>query len=249
MSNNQAVNHPFTSALILASGSGKRMNADIPKQFMLLCGRSILERSIDAFDACKYIDEIIVACRDDDFHTVLGIIARNNWLKPIIPITGDKTRQKSAQRAFSAISGKCEFVAVHDAARCLVKSEDISSVITAAYATGAAIAASPVKDTVKVIRYENTNDNENSSAAKYIEYTPARINTVAAATPQVFRRDIYERAMKESEKSSLEITDDSMMAEAAGIPVSVIFTDDRNFKITTNTDFLLAELMIEKGLL
>ncbi len=230
-----AENHPFTSALILASGNGTRMGADVAKQFLEIKGRSVLERAVDPFEACGYIDEIIITCREKDLSRVAELVNINKWKKIKTIIFGDKTRQESAYKAFCAISDISEFVAVHDAARCLIRCEDIDAVAEEAFKYGAAIAVSKVKDTVKIIGDDFS-----------VVHTPERDTLAAAGTPQIFGRYEYKKAAEFVRSSGLSVTDDSMMLEMCGIRVRVVDVGDENIKITSPSDLYTAERIIEE---
>ena len=138
-----------TSAIILAGGSGTRMKSDKTKQFMDLFGATVLERAVMAFDKCDLIDEIIVVAKSDEAEAVSQIFNGANHIKAIKVVTGGKCRQESAKNGFEVVSKECDFVAIHDAARCLITSEMIAKVVEKAYKTAAATAACGVFDTVK----------------------------------------------------------------------------------------------------
>ena len=116
-----------TTAIILAAGSGTRMKSDVTKQFMLINGTSVLDRSIAAFDSAETVDEIIVVARECEIESVLESCKAN---KPIRVVAGGKNRAESARNGFNALSPATRFVAIHDAARCLILPSEIDLVST-----------------------------------------------------------------------------------------------------------------------
>ena len=131
----------FTSAVILAGGSGTRVGADKTKQMIELCGKPLVVHTLLAFEACDYVNEIVVVAKQDEiakyeeFRTAYGL----RKLTKIV--AGGETRQMSAKNGFDAADERAAYVAIHDGARALVTPEQIGEVILAAYAHGAAIAA------------------------------------------------------------------------------------------------------------
>ena len=187
----------FTSAIILAAGMGSRMKSDITKQRMQIRGHSVLLRSASAFQKAETIDEIIVVCREDELDfakSELSILK-----KPVKYVTGGKTRKESAKCGISAVSENAEFVAIHDAARCLVSSRDIELVARAAYEFGAATASTPIIDTIKSV----------GSDGKIIN-TINRSTLRAVQTPQAFSYAIYKKAIEAYRGDYSDITDDNM---------------------------------------
>lgn len=224
---------PKTAALILAGGSGTRMGADIPKQHMEILGKSVVLRTLLAFEECLYIDEIIIAAKKEDFPIYREMIKKNSLSKVKTVTVGGDDRQDSAYRAFLKISPDVKFVAIHDAARPLVTPEQIRDVCVEAYSVGAAIAASKAKDTVKIADGRN------------IKETPDRENIWLAATPQVIRTDIYRVSIYTAIKDGYKRTDDASLLERHNFPVSLVDTGYENIKITTKTDLLIAEAILK----
>ena len=221
---------PYVTALILAAGSGTRMGNEVTKQRITLGGESILRCSVKVFASSSEIDCIVVACREDEVDW-----AREETFdmsKPVFVITGGKTRAESSKKAFSAIPKESDFVAIHDAARCLVTVKNIDDVIHAAYINGAATAGTKVTDTVKTF------------SDGFINSTIPRDNLFFAHTPQVFSCELYEKALR---SSTLDIsnTDDNMLIEHIGGKVYPVDTGKQNIKITTADDLAYAEFLLE----
>ena len=221
-----------TTAIILAAGNGARMNSETTKQRMLIGGESVLHRSVRAFSDSSLVDGIIVVCREDemDFAAEELLVDFPKIEKIVV---GGNTRAESAKNAFSTISREAEFVAIHDAARCLITVDMIDKVIMRAYDTGAATAGYPVTDTVKIV--------SNSKITKTVD----RSTLFFATTPQVFKSSIYSKALSENFDLSL-ITDDNMLIEQIGISPSAVDVGKENIKITTPQDKEYAEFLIKK---
>ena len=227
---------PYTVAIILAAGRGSRMqNPEQTKQMMEIDGLPIVVRSLLAFEACPTIDEImVVGVKEEleiykDFKKIFGITKLKK------AIQGADCRAQSAARGFHSLPPQCEYLVLHDAARCLITPKDIEKVVTAGYRYGAAIAAKKATDTIKIA-------NKN----RFIESTPERSMVWLAQTPQIFKKSIYEVALAKIDKLDEKITDDSMMAENAGFHVRLVKCDDENFKITSPEDISLAKNTLRK---
>ena len=139
------------TAIIAAGGSGRRVGGPVPKQLLELGGRTLLQRSVEAFTSHPAIGAVIVAVPAD------VLAAPPSWLdgaEGVRLVAGGERRQDSVQLAFAAVAGDCDIVLVHDAARPFVTADVISRAIEGAQAHGAAIVAVPVSDTVKRVAGE-----------------------------------------------------------------------------------------------
>ena len=219
------------SAIILAAGSGSRMNSDVTKQRIEILGKTVLYRSASAFAECADVDEIVVVTRPDELDFVRGELLEVSKVKAIVP--GGKTRAESARFGFKAASREAEFVAIHDAARCLIQPHEISRVINDAKKYGAATASAKIFDTVKRIDAEGL-----------IIKTENREELAVAQTPQIFRRDIYEAALDFSDSHGASVTDDNMMVEMLGVKVYATDIGRENVKITRQEDLGYAEYVV-----
>lgn len=225
---------PRMAALILAGGSGTRLGSDTPKQHLEILGKSVVCRTLLAFEACPYVDEIVVACREDDTETYREL-ARKHSIKKLKCVTpGGEDRQQSAFKAFLKISEDIRYVAVHDAARCLITPEQITRVAVEAFSCGAAIAACKAKDTVKIVE------------GGKIKETPDRETVWQAQTPQIMRADMYRACIYTALEDSFSGTDDASLCERHGFEVRVVDTGYENIKITTPTDLIIAEAVIRR---
>lgn len=220
------------SAVILAAGSGSRMNSALTKQRMTILGKSVLKRCVDTFSECDKIDSIVVVCRSDECEWVAEELSGISKLSAIV--AGGKNRAESAEIGFKIAEPSCDFVAIHDAARCLVTTDMISLVIDSAILHGAATAATPIVDTVKKV------DSDNK-----ISKTVPRDSLYLAQTPQVFLTSLYKKAFLLKKDEEI-ITDDNMLIELIGERVHVVDTGRENIKITTPNDVDYAEYILKK---
>ncbi|CDE19389.1 MAG: 2-C-methyl-D-erythritol 4-phosphate cytidylyltransferase [Eubacteriales bacterium] len=225
----------YTSAIIVAAGKSTRTSGAVPKQLVPINGIPVVVRTMLSFEKCALINEIIVVAAKGQLKEYENFKRQYNITKLSAVTAGGNTRSDSVLAGFGAVSPKCEFVAIHDGARCLIKSEDIEKVIKSAFRYGSAIAASKSTDTLKKV-------NENG----IISETVNRDTVMRAQTPQVFMKDIYEIAISSKTKPSSP-TDDSMLVESAGFKVHTVEAGAYNIKITTDEDFYVAERIISNG--
>ena len=211
------------TAIIAAGGTGSRLGADTPKQFLELGGRPILEHSVRALAAHPRISELVVALPLDSADAAPSWLAESAKVRIV---SGGARRQDSVANAFDTIT-RSEIVLIHDAARPFVSAELISRSIDAALAYGAAIAATPVTDTVKLVQ-----PGENGPS---IHGTIPRETVYLAQTPQAFKRQVLAEAIAIG-RSGVQATDEAALAEQAGHAVHVVVGDPENIKITTAAD-------------
>lgn len=222
----------FTSAIIAASGNSTRMGLEISKQLINLCGKPTIEHTLSAFENCDVIDEIVVVCRECDMDSIKAIATKFSKLKAVV--TGGDTRDKSVSNGVKACSDVAQFFAIHDGARPLVKSDDITKVVERAYECKACTLSTAVTDTIKVV------DSDNA-----ILSTPNRATLRAVQTPQVFERELYLKAIDFTVENKLSVTDDCSMVEAMGERVEVVLGSSENIKLTTVTDIKFAEAILK----
>lgn len=226
------VPRPHTTAVILAGGVGSRMGEaqSVAKQWIKIGGRTILERSVAAFEACPHIDEIVVVVRRGEGESAAKILRAMGTRKVRAVVSGGKTRQHSAYNGARRASGKTRYIAIHDAARPFVSPEDISAVVTTAYSEKAASLGTPVFDTVKRVNRLN-----------YIVETKERNELWLAATPQVFSYPMYLSAATAALKAGRSVTDDNMLMEGLGQRVRMVAAKSELLKVTTPRDLVRAE--------
>lgn len=226
----------FVSAIVAAGGRGARLGADRPKQFLEIGGRSILEMSVAALAASDRIDHIVIAVPADHLAT-----AGQGWLpmtKPLTFVAGGARRQDSVANAFAKAPEAAGMIVIHDAARPFVTADLVARTLDAARDHGAAIAAIPVRDTVKQA------GDSHPDGSRPIRATIPRDTIFLAQTPQAFRRDVLTRALAESGR--IDATDEAMLVEHLGLPVHVVHGDPRNIKITTPEDLAAAEAIARR---
>lgn len=225
-------NKKRTAAVIVAAGSSLRMGSGIKKQFLKVNGIPVLTRTLQSFESCRLIDEIVVVAKEEDILCVNELAAEYQISKLSAVVAGGKTRAASARCGFEQISTCAGYVAVHDGARCLVTPEEIERVCLAAYEQKAATAAVPVTDTVKRV-----------DANGFVSETLDRRNIFLAATPQIFSVELYRRAL---EAENTDFTDDNQLIELLPHPVKIVECSRDNIKITYPEDVSLAEFILNR---
>ncbi len=216
----------FVSAVIVAAGSSRRMGG-INKLLLDLGGKTVLERTVEAFDNSVCIDEIVLAARAEDVEEYKTLLSKYKKVKNIVE--GGETRQKSVAAAIAACDEKSALLAIHDGARPLVSQDIIGTTVAAAFEYGAAACSVPVKDTVKII-------DENS----FITDTPDRSTLRAVHTPQCFKKQLYCSCVETLAETAKDMTDDCRLAELCGVKVKMVDSSYSNIKITTAEDIPFA---------
>ncbi len=227
-----------TAAIIAAGGRGERLGAGVPKQLLLIGGQPILRRSVEAFAASDRIDEIVVVMPADLAAEPPEYLRQVS--KPILIVAGGPRRQDSVANGFAAVAGRADVVVVHDAARPFVSADLIARTIDAAIAAGAALAALPSRDTVKLAA------DPAGTADLFVSQTLPRERVYLAQTPQAFRSEVL-RASIAAGQAGVEATDEAALAESAGFPVRLVAGDPANVKITTVEDLVAARALVERG--
>ncbi|MEX2455338.1 MAG: bifunctional 2-C-methyl-D-erythritol 4-phosphate cytidylyltransferase/2-C-methyl-D-erythritol 2,4-cyclodiphosphate synthase [Rhodospirillaceae bacterium] len=216
-------------ALILAGGSGTRLGAEIPKQYLGLAGKPVLRRTVEAFLAHPSVDsvQVVIGPSDESLYE-----EATGGLDLPRPVVGGATRQESGRLGLEHLSANPpEFVLIHDAARPFVDAGTIDRVI-AALATGpAALPGVPVADTLKRAAGEPLRVGD----------TVDRDGLWRAQTPQGFRYGAILAAHRAAAGDAL--TDDAAVAEHAGLAIALVPGNEDNFKITTRDDLARAERM------
>jgi 2-C-methyl-D-erythritol 4-phosphate cytidylyltransferase len=229
------------AALVLAAGEGQRLRATLseapPKALVTLAGRSLLARSLDALASVHEIERLVPVLPTDSFGAWPGVRAElADASRVAAPVPGGALRQDSVRAGLAALPAEFTHVAVHDAARPLVRPADVSRVVAAGVAHGAALLAAAASDTIHVVR-----------GARIVE-TPPRAECFAAQTPQVFRVDWLREALAKALAEGFVGSDDAALVARLGVTVHVVTGDPGNLKITTAADLVLAEaLLVAKG--
>ncbi len=218
-------------AIIVAAGRGKRLGSSLPKQFLKVRGRTILEMSVEAFEQNKYVDEIFVAANADYCELTEKLCRGFSKLKKIV--AGGAERQDSVRAALDCLRGENGIVLVHDAARPFVSEAVINAVIEGTADFGAAIPTVPAKDTIRQV------DGTGSR-------TLQRETLACVQTPQGFRISLIKHAFEKAQAEGFLGTDDASLVERMGINISMVQGEDANRKITTRED-LETEIRIGTG--
>lgn len=218
------------AALVLAAGRGERFGAPIPKAFLPLDGRPLVVRAIEALAARPEVERIVPVLPAADLERFAALGRDFAGAEKLAPaVAGGAERQDSMRAGLAALPADVEWVAVHDAARPLVRPEDVGRVLAAAARTGAALLAVPVRDTLKRVREGR------------VAETLARAECWAAQTPQVFRAALLREALAKAEAEGFQGTDDAQLVERLGAAVEIVAGDPANLKITWPEDLVLAE--------
>ena len=220
-------------AIIAAAGAGTRMASDRPKQFLLLAGTPVIIHTLKVFEQCESIQEVIVVLPAAESAGFLSLAAKFGLRKVSRVVPGGVTRADSVKRGLLAIrAATAEIVVVHDGVRPFVTSEEIDAVVAAAKSDGAAILVAPVTDTIKQV------------TDRFIVKTLDRGELRRALTPQCFRYELLRQAYQTADVADPSVTDESVLVEKLGVPISVIDGNPRNIKITTVEDLAIAEVIL-----
>lgn len=224
---------PKVVAIVVAGGAGKRMGGGVPKQFLLLGGRPILDRTISVFAASPSIDGIVLALpqgvpeetRDSyrDMPKVLEVVG------------GGAERQDSVRNALDAVPPDAEVILVHDGVRPFVSDDLLARCASLARKHGAVVPVVPVRETVKEWDREGK-----------VLGTVDRSRLFRAQTPQAFRAGILREAYRKAAEEGCRGTDDAALVESAGTRVAPIPGEDGNLKITTPEELRMAEGMLRE---
>ena len=221
-------------AIIAAAGAGTRMVSDRPKQFLQLAGTPVIIHTLKVFEQCESISEVIVVLPAAESAGFLALAGKFGLRKVARVVPGGVTRADSVKRGLMAIrAATAEIVAVHDGVRPFVTAEEIDAVVAAAQADGAGILVAPVTDTIKQVG--------NGRVVQTLDRGGLR----RALTPQCFRYDVLRQAYEAADVTDPSVTDESVLVEKLGIPVSVVEGSARNIKITTAQDLAIAEAILK----
>jgi len=228
-------NDYFCSAIVTAAGSGTRMGG-VSKQLMELNGIPCIVYSLFAFQKNSEIQEIIITAKKEETEVLQNLCNHYGINKVTKIVVGGETRQESVKAGFLSVSPKCDIVAIHDAARPLITSEQISELIASCKRYGAVCAAKKIFDTVK-----RADQND------LIVETVPRDKLFSVQTPQVFKSDLYRVSLALAEKSGYSVTDDASLAEKAGFPVKLLELGGLNIKLTMKDDVEIITSMLKEN--
>ncbi|MGI8890825.1 MAG: 2-C-methyl-D-erythritol 4-phosphate cytidylyltransferase [Chthoniobacterales bacterium] len=221
------------TAIIVAGGSSQRMGFD--KILAPLAGKSVLAHSLEAFEQTASVERIILVGQAEKLAQYEKISEAFGFKKIAAVIPGGTRRQDSVQCGLEQVDASSTFVAVHDAARPLVRPDLIERIFAAAQTHGGATSAAPVIDTLKRAddQYMVTGGVE-------------RAGLFAVQTPQIFRRELLDKAYQAIFDAGLEVTDEISAIERVGGNVVLLPNEEPNFKITYPGDLSLAEFLLSQ---
>jgi 2-C-methyl-D-erythritol 4-phosphate cytidylyltransferase len=223
-------NQQKVGAVIVAAGESQRMGG-VDKVLALLGGKPVLARTIDVFQNCNSIDQIVIVLSEQNLEPGKRLVAEQGWSKVTDVCPGGRRRQDSVVAGLSRLKD-CYWVVIHDGARPLLTENLISCGLNEARETGTAVAAVPVTDTIKA-----------AGDDRIVRQTPSRQNLWAVQTPQVFGYHIIAEAYR---RATGEVTDDASLVEQLGGKVKLYMGSYDNIKITTPDDLVLAEVLWQK---
>jgi 2-C-methyl-D-erythritol 4-phosphate cytidylyltransferase/2-C-methyl-D-erythritol 2,4-cyclodiphosphate synthase len=216
------------AAIIVAGGSGSRMGR--PKQFLPLAGATVAEWSLRCFAGMPEIESVVLVLGAEDAAAYGQSLAGGK----VRVVSAGATRMGSVRNGFAAVPADVEAVAVHDGARSMITPEIVRATLAEALKSGAAVAAVPVKDTLKRV----------PKGRVVVSETPDRAEYWAAQTPQSYRYAVLKDAL-ERFSDDADATDESQLVERCGRSVAVVPSSYENFKITTPEDLVMAEAILE----
>ncbi len=208
-------------AIIVAGGSGSRMQSDVPKQFLLLRGKPILQHTLEQFLRVSPPPRVILVLPARDLLTWATLCERYDFYPAIQTVNGGATRFQSVRNGLNAIHAKDGLVAVHDGVRPFVPPAIIQTSYETAARTGSAVTCVAVKDSVRQVTADGSQALDRS-ALRLVQ------------TPQTFRLDWFRQAFQTDELP--HFTDCASVVEHAGFPITLIEGSYENIKITTPED-------------
>ena len=213
-------------ALIVAGGKGNRMNAEIPKQFLLLKNLPVLMHTLNQF---SHFDEIILVLAKTEFDTWKALCKEHNFTLKHTLVAGGLNRFSSVKNGLSKVPGK-SIVAIHDGVRPLISKKLIDTLIAASKKGIGIVPVIPVKDSLRKV------DGRKSKAV-------SRNSLYKVQTPQCF----FSKTIKDAYRQnfSLFFTDDASVLESNGCKIETIQGEERNLKITTQEDLNIAEAFMQ----
>lgn len=223
--------------LVPAAGSAVRMGLGYSKAYLELDGRPLLVRTIESLLRCRAIDRVITAVRPEEVELCRKEIVQKYGLQDQVEVIGGgPERDHTVWELLGKVPADRDLVLIHDGARPFVSEEIVNGVLSAAEQWGAALAAVPVTDTVKI----------SEDGGDTVSGTFDRDKIWLAQTPQAFNRDLILAAHRSARKADFSVTDDTTLVERSGHPVRIVKGDPWNIKITTLEDLELARWIVER---
>ncbi len=229
------------TAIVLAAGKGERLKHKTPKPLVLLQDKPLIAYSLGTLETLRCIKEVVVVASPLNRDAVREIIGRFRFRKVRNVVIGGARRQDSLGSGLAVLDKRTALVLVHDAARPFADKKSIAAAVREAARCGAAVVGVPVKATIK--KCARAPEHQNTSKC-FVKETLKRNELWEIQTPQVFKRDLIERAFKKFGRE--DVTDDAMLVEKMGARVSVVRGNYRNIKITTPEDLVIAEAIAKQ---
>jgi len=224
----------IVSAIIVAGGSGTRMEHPIRKQYILLGNRPILSHTLEVFTTCGLIRDIILVIPQGDVeYCKINVLPHARGAGKVVLVTGGEVRQESVYSGLKAVEGTDGIVLIHDGVRPFVHTDLISTLIEVAEQEGACIPGIPAFDTLKKVNRSGV-----------VKETMERGSVCLVQTPQAFQYSLIRKAHDVASKEGFLGTDDASLAERMGYPVRLIQGRKDNIKITTQEDLELAHAIL-----
>ena len=217
-------------AIIVAAGHSSRMEG-VDKLFLPLLGIPLLAHTLDAFESAPSVQSVVLVLSPANLEQGKAIVQEKGFAKVHKVCIGGERRQDSVRMGLEHLAPHT-WVIVHDGARPCVEPELIERGLEEAARWGSAVAAVPVKDTIKVVGEHGM-----------VMETPDRQTLWAVQTPQVFPWDVFRQAYRQT---GMEATDDATLVERLGHPVHIFFGSYANIKVTTREDVLVAETLLRR---
>ncbi|MFA9424358.1 MAG: 2-C-methyl-D-erythritol 4-phosphate cytidylyltransferase [Sedimentibacter sp.] len=224
-------NDKIVAAIVVAAGNGTRMGTELPKQYLSIAGKTILETTLYKFEKSNEIDEIILVVNKDDLEFVETEIA-DSFNKITHIVVGGATRTESVFEGIKAVRDDCHILLIHDGVRPFVSYNLISTCIENANIYKACIPAIDVVDTIKEVSEEG-----------FVNKTLDRTKLKSVQTPQAFDFNIIRECYYNAMSDDNIFTDDASIVEYYGYKIKIIEGLARNIKITTPLDLRVAEIL------
>jgi 2-C-methyl-D-erythritol 4-phosphate cytidylyltransferase len=224
-----------TYAIIPAGGSGKRIGSKTPKQYIKVKGKELIVHSLEIFQRSDLIDHIVIAAQPDYFDKLQEFKQKYQLTKILNVVEGGRDRQESVKNAlFSIKAEKTDIIAVHDAARPLLPPSILNKALTEAKSSHSVVVAIPARDTLV---------KGNNKVVDYID----RTDIFYVQTPQIFNYEIILDAFEKAVEKGFKGTDESMLVKKAGYDVNIVNGSMLNFKVTSESDLELFNLIAQKS--
>lgn len=219
------------SAILLSGGFGKRMQSDLPKQYLPFHGKPVILHALEALLTFPLWKEIAIVCEPQ----YISLFAPYKTQVPLHFCLPGQERQDSVQAGFQCLSPSTRWVCIHDGARPLLQKKDLYAVLEAGQKHGASALAIPVHGTIK-----------EADASFHVVQTLDRSRLWEMQTPQVLSYDLLQKGLQRMKEKGQKATDDLSLAESVDHPATIVPGDPSNIKITTSVDFLLGELLFKR---